>query len=465
MLIMNDKIIQKLQNICGDNNIFIKKEDLENYSHDEMQEKKYFPEAVVKPSSAEEISEIIILANEERFPVTPRGLGTGLTGGAVPIQGGIVLSLEKMNRILEIDSGNLMVTTEPGVITGNLHKIVQKEDLFYPVDPASLDSCSIGGNVAENAGGPRAVKYGITRDYICGMEAVLPNGAIVSLGGKIVKNVAGYDLLGLLTGSEGTLGIITKINLKLLAMPKERVALMVPFNNMEKVSICVSEIIKAKILPSAIEFVERDGFMYSEQFLKKKFPYPKAEAYLLIELDGIKKEDLSSQYEILGNICLENGAVDVLVAESPYEQERLWEARRRLFDSLKAESAVIDIEDTVVPRTEIPKMLKRVKEISKKYEIEIICFGHAGDGNIHLNILKKNIEDGKWNEIHPKILNDIFTNVISLGGSISGEHGIGFHKKPYLPLNIAQPVLNVFKNIKKTFDPKNILNPGKIFDL
>ncbi|MDD5772099.1 MAG: FAD-linked oxidase C-terminal domain-containing protein [bacterium] len=462
---MNEKLITDLQKICGSANILSGKEDLEKYSHDEIHEKKYFPEAVVKPSSAEEISKILILANEKRFPVTPRGLGTGLTGGAVPVQGGIVLSLEKMNRILEIDSGNLMVTTEPGVITGNLHKEVQKEDLFYPVDPASLDSCSIGGNVAENAGGPRAVKYGITRDYICGLEAVLPSGVIVSLGGKLIKNVAGYDLIGLLTGSEGTLGIITKITLKLLSLPKERVALMVPFDDMEKATMCVSEIIKAKILPSAIEFVEKDGFLYSEKFLQKKFPYPKAEAYLLIELDGIKKEGLSSQYESLGNICLENGAVDVLVAESPSEQERLWEARRRLFDSLKAESAVIDIEDTVVPRIEIPKMLRKVKEISKKYKIEIVCFGHAGDGNIHLNILKKNMEDGKWNEIHPQILKEIFTNVISLGGSISGEHGIGFYKKPYLPLNIGHPVLDVLKNIKKTFDPENILNPGKIFDL
>ncbi|MEW6087896.1 MAG: FAD-linked oxidase C-terminal domain-containing protein [bacterium] len=462
---MNEKIIQKLQNICGGENVLLKKEELENYSHDEIQEKKYFPDAVVTPSSKEEISKILVLANEEKFPVTPRGLGTGLTGGAVPLQGGIVLSMEKIKRILDIDSGNLMVITEPGVITGDLHKAVQKEGLFYPVDPASLDSCSIGGNIAENAGGPRAVKYGITRDYVCGLEAVLPNGEIISLGGKLIKNVAGYDLIGILTGSEGTLGIITKITLKLLSMPKERVALMVPFNDMEKASACVSEVLKSKIIPSAIEFVEKDGFLYSEKFLQKKFPYPKAEAYLIVELDGMKKDDLSSQYEILGNIFIENGAVDVLLAESPSEQERLWEARRRLFDSLKAESAVIDVEDTVVPRIKIPNMLKKVKEISKKYGVEIICFGHAGDGNIHLNILKKNIDDGKWDEIHPKILDEIFINVVSLGGSISGEHGIGLYKKPYLLLNIKQPALNVLKNIKKSFDPKNILNPGKIFDL
>jgi len=325
---VDERVLAQLREIVGEENVSVSPEDKEKYSHDEVVEIQYEPEAVVKVSSAEEVARIMRLAQEAHFPVTPRGAGYGLSGGAVPVFGGVVLSLEKMNKILEVDQENLMATVEPGVITGDIHRAVEALGLFYPPDPASLDSCSIGGNIAENAGGPRAVKYGVTCDYVCGLEAVLPSGKMVHIGGKLVKDVTGYDLMKLLIGSEGTLAIVTKIILRLVPLPKVRVDLLVPFGDFESASRSVSEIIRNRIVPAALEFMGKDSILAVEALTEKEIPFHEAEAHLLITLDGNEEQAVESEYEKVGEFCLENGALDVLVADNPRLRDKLWEARR-----------------------------------------------------------------------------------------------------------------------------------------
>lgn len=460
---VDDVIIEKLIDIVGEKNILINSDDKEPYSHDETTGLKSMPEIVVKVENATEISNILSLANEMKVPVTPRGAGTGVSGGSVPIHGGILLSLEKMNKILEIDMDNLMAVVEPGVITGDIHREAEKRGLFYPPDPASIDTCSIGGNVAECAGGPRAVKYGVTKDYICGLEAVIPTGEIIHCGGKLVKNVTGYDLIGLLTGSEGTLAIITKIILKLLPLPKIRVNLLVPFDDLAAASKTVFEIIQHKIIPTVIEFMDKESIQACEKLLERKLPFSQAGAHLFIELDGDRKEYVQEDYEILGEICLKNGALDVLVADNKPTQDKLWESRRIVPEALKAISSIIGKADVVIPRAEIPPFIKSIGGISKKYNISIACFGHVGDGNVHVNILKKELTDEEWQEISPQVFTEVMKKAVSLGGMISGEHGIGIAKKEYLPLALQETEIDLMKKIKGVFDPNNILNPGKIF--
>ncbi len=462
---IDDAILQKLKKIVGEKNVSVSLDDKETYSHDEVAELSHEPEAIVKANSAEEISSIMKLAQAENFPVTPRGAGQGLSGGAVPVYGGIVLSLEKMDKILEIDQENLMVTVEPGVITGNLHRAVEALGLFYPPDPASLDSCSIGGNIAENAGGPRAIKYGVTQDYVCGLEAVLASGEITRLGGKVAKNVTGYDLIQLLIGSEGTLAIITKIILRLLPLPKMRVDLLVPFNDFGAAVKTVSEIIKSKIVPAALEFMEKDSVQASENLLQKELPFHDAAAHLLITIDGNDKETLEAEYERVGGLCLENGAIDVLVADNQQMQDKLWEARRKIIEALKVLSpqGIMDTQDVVVPRTKLPELLDKIKGVANKYSLKIISFGHSGDGNVHINIIK-DVADDVWKEKDPKAAEEIYKFAVSLGGMVSGEHGIGLTRKKFLSLGSDEAQIQIMKKIKENFDPKNILNPGKIFN-
>ncbi|MDD5756301.1 MAG: FAD-linked oxidase C-terminal domain-containing protein, partial [bacterium] len=386
------------------------------------------------------------------------------SGGSVPTAGGIVLSLEKMNKILEIDEENMMIVTEPGVITGPLQAEVEKKGLFYPPDPASLDSCHIGGNLAECAGGARAVKYGVTKDYVVGFEAVLPSGEIIKLGGKLLKNVVGYDLISLIIGCEGTLAIITRIILKLVPLPKVKIDLLVPFDNYATASQTIVEIIKSKVVPAAIEFMDKESILACEECLGRQLPFRDAEAQILIELDGDDKEYLEKQAEMVGELCLNKGAQDVLVADTKANQEKLWEVRRKISESLKLTGGLKVSEDIVVPINQMPQVLSQLQELSKKLAVKIVCFGHLGDGNIHVNILKKELADEVWNKILPEAINGVFDITVAAGGTISGEHGIGVTKKKYVPRVLSTAEINIMKQIKKTFDPNNILNPGKIFE-
>ena len=456
--------LKELRGILGDGNLLTPEDDLDAYAHDEVAELWHLPEAVARVHSTEQVSEILKLAQKRRFPVTPRGAGQGLSGGAVPVFGGLVLSLEKMDRILEIDEENLMVTAEPGVITGNLHREVEAAGLFYPPDPASLDSCSIGGNIAENAGGPRAIKYGVTKDYVNGLQAVLPSGEVMELGAKVMKNVTGYNLIQLLTGSEGTLAVVTRILLRLLPKPEQRVDLLVPFNDFQAAGKSVSDIIKARIVPVALEFMERDSVLAVEKLAEKEVPFREAAAHLLITLDGNDKNQIDRDYERIGEICLENGAIDVLVADNPQMRDRLWETRKLIIEALQNLSPqhIMDTQDIVVPRTQLPRLLPRIKDIGERYQLPVISFGHAGDGNVHVNIIK-DVDEEVWKTQAPEAAAEIYRLAVSLGGMVTGEHGIGLTRKSFLSLGVDQAQIRMMRGIKEDFDPNGILNPGKIF--
>jgi glycolate oxidase len=456
-------IVEALRQIVGEPDVLIGTEEMEPYSHDEVVGLRADPEVVVRVTSAQQVSEIFKLAHRERVPVTPRGAGYGLSGGAVPVQGGIVLSLEKMNHILEIDQENLMVTVEPGVITGDLHRAVEAEGLFYPPDPASLDSCFIGGNIAEGAGGPRAVKYGVTKDYVCGLEAVLPSGEIITLGGKLVKNVTGYNLLQLLVGSEGTLAVVTRIVLRLIPLPKVQIDLLVPYDDFQAAADTVSDIIAHRIVPTTIEFMEQDSMLAVERLLQKNVPYSDAAAQLLIQLDGNRREAVDADCEVVGELCLAHGARDVLVAQDRRTRDRLWEARRLIIEALKHASPINHMEDVVVPRAQIPALLQGIKEIAARHAVRIVSFGHAGDGNVHVNVLKDDLPDGRWAAVVPPVREEIYHHTLSLGGMITGEHGIGTTRRNYLSMALDETQIQLMRQIKAVFDPNGILNPGKIF--
>jgi len=463
---VNAEVIEALRRIVGVENVLVGARDaeaIEPYTHDEVVGLRADPEAVVRVTSAGQVAEVLKLAQRERVPVTPRGAGYGLSGGAVAVHGGIILSTEKMVRILEIDKENLMVTVEPGVITGDIHRAVEAEGLFYPPDPASLDSCSIGGNIAEGAGGPRAVKYGVTKDYVCGLEAVLPSGEIITCGGKLVKNVTGYNLIQLLIGSEGTLAVVTRIILRLLPLPKVQVDLLVSYDDFQAAADTVSDIIAHRILPTTIEFMERDSVLAVERLSKKEAPYHDAAAHLLIQLDGNRTEAVEADYAVVGELCLEHRARDVLVAKDRRTRDRLWEARRLIIEALNHASPVNHMEDVVVPRAEIPPLLKGIKEIAARRAVRIVCFGHAGDGNVHVNVLKDDIPDERWETLVPAVTEEIYRLTLSLGGMLTGEHGIGATRRRYLPLALGEPQIEIMRGIKAVFDPNRILNPGKIF--
>lgn len=462
---IDNKIIQDLRNIVGADYLLNTRERLEDYSHDETPNLSAYPEAVVKPASAEEISELVKLANRENFPVVVRGGGTGVTGGALAIHGGLIISLERMNRILEIDEANMMAVVEPGVITEVLHKAVEEKGLFYPPDPASLADCTLGGNLAEDAGGPRAVKYGVTRNYITGIQAVLPTGEIIEYGGKLAKNATGYNLLHLLIGSEGTLGIATRITIRLLSKPKLRVDLLVPFPSYFKAVRCVSEILRRRLTPTVIEFMDQKCLEISRKVMEGGVPFDEAAAHLLIEVDGDDQDEVQAQYEAIGEICLEEGASDVKVADSPKYQEQIWETRRKLRECIKVVSPIKVSQDVVVPRMEIAALLRGIDEIEKRHGIEILAYGHAGDGNVHVNFLKRDRDESDWKEALEKAVREVFVLAVSLGGTISGEHGIGLTKRDFLPLALNPAAIKAMRGIKQTLDPKNILNPGKIFPL
>jgi glycolate oxidase len=462
---MNNELIevkQKLEDLIGRDYVITEPFELEKYSRDETEDLSFFPDIVVKVSNVNDISTVLKLANKYKIPITPRGGGTGLSGGALPINGGIVLSTERMNRIIEIDKKNFFVIVEPGVITQTLQDTLESEGLFYPVDPASRGSCFIGGNVAENSGGPRAVKYGVTKDYVLGLEVVLPNGEFLKTGSKTIKNATGYNLTQLFVGSEGTLGIITKIILRVLSVPTHRRVLLAAYNEVDECISSVAELFIAGIVPSALEFLERDAILATEKHLGKRFPNNTAAAQLLIELDSHDSEliekDVNKVYELVSKF----GAYDVVLAEEKSKIEELWALRRAVGEAVKSISSYKE-EDTVVPRNELPRLLKGVKEICKEYNIISICYGHAGDGNLHINLLKGSYNNEEWNSKIDNVIQKIFSLTVSLGGTISGEHGIGYSQKNYLPIALSEKEINLQKSIKKLFDPNNILNPNKIF--
>jgi glycolate oxidase len=460
---VSEQIVERLREIVGDSYVLMAQDSLEPYSHDETAGLSAWPEVVVRANSAQEVSQILKLANAERVPVTPRGGGQGLSGGAVPVQGGIVLSLERMNRILEIDHRNLMAIIEPGVITGELHRAVEAEGLFYPPDPASLDSCLMGGNIAEDAGGPRALKYGTTQDYVQGLEVVLPDGEILQLGGKLIKNVSGYDLIHLIVGSEGTLAVVTKIIVKLLPFPKEQIDLLVPFDDIDTAADTVSAMIAQNVIPTTIEFMEREAVKASERMLDKEVPFSDAAAHLLIQLTGKRLDEVEAEMDVVGELCLDQGALDVLVASDRPTRDRLWEARRMIIEAIAHESPMNHTEDISVPRSEIPAVLRGVREISERIGIRTICFGHAGDGNVHVNFLNPDLEEDLWEQRLEEAQQALYDLTLSLGGAITGEHGIGAIRQKYLVQALGETAVDIMRRIKASFDPNGILNPGKIF--
>ena len=451
--------MQRIENIAGKENVVEDKETRICYSYDATN-LKYLPDLIVYPRTREQISEILKLANEANFPVIPRGAGTGFTGGALPVEGGVVLVLTKMNKILKIDPEDLLAIVEPGVVTFDLQQEVEKIGLFYPPDPASLKSSTLGGNVAECAGGPRAVKYGTTKDYILGLEVVLPTGEVISTGVITVKGVVGYDLTKLLVGSEGTLGIVTKIVLRLLPLPKAKRTMLAIFPSIDAAAMTVSQIISSRIIPTTLEFMDNATIRCVEDYMHLGLPV-EAGALLIIEVDGAP-ECLVTEIDEIQKICRANQALEVKVAGDQKEADELWKARRAVSAAVVKLNPTKINEDITVPRSKVAEILKRVEAIAKKYNLIIVNFGHAGDGNIHVNVL---IDKQKKDEVQRShaAVEEIFKATLALGGTLSGEHGVGITKAPYIGLELGDLGLEVMKRIKKAFDPNNIMNPGKIF--
>ena len=453
-------LISKIRAICGEEHTLSSKEDLICYGYDATNLEGP-AELVVFPGTAQEVSEILQLANQHHFPVVPRGMGTGFTGGSVPVQGGVVLVLTRFNRIIEIDSKNLIAVVEPGVITADFQKQVEGLGFFYPPDPASQLYCTIGGNVAECAGGPRAVKYGVTKDYVLGLEVVLPTGEIIRTGVRTMKGVVGYDLTKLFVGSEGTLGIITKVILRIIPLPESRQTLMVVFRKVEDAALAVSKIISSKVVPSTLEFMDNASIQCVEEYLHLGLPRD-AGALLLVEVDG-DREILPKHIEKIDQITREMDRYDFKVAQNETEAEALWKARKSLSPASYRLNPTKIAEDITVPRDQIAAFIKEARKIAEENHLKIINFGHAGDGNIHTSLMidERNEDEGKRAEIAIK---EIFKLTIRLGGTLSGEHGVGLTKAPYIDLELNPVAIEVMRKIKKVLDPNQILNPGKIFE-
>ncbi len=461
-------IAAQLRAIVGEPHvIYGEPERMQDYAHDEVpgQEYAHMPEVVVKPSSAAHVSQIMQLANRERVPVTPRGAGSGLSGGAVPIYGGVLLSMERMNHILEIDRENMVAVVEPGVVTNDINEAVKEFGLFYAGYPMSTEMCFIGGNVAENAGGGRAIKYGVTSRYVLGLEVVLPTGEIVRVGGKRVKDVTGYDLVHLLVGSEGTLGIFTQIILRLIPLPAARVVLLMPFADLSAAIAAVPRLIThSRVIPSAVEFMDRLSTQAAYDYVGEQPPCPDIGAMLLIELDGSAREQVQADCDAIVDVCMEAGAMDVYVGNTPALEKRMWKPRQSVLEALKAIDPVQSAEDLVVPMAQIPRLVSEVERLAQRHKVTMPCFGHAGDGNIHLEVIKHpDTSMEEWHATLPTILGDLYQVVAGLGGTISGEHGIGSKRARYLPLVMDPTLIALQQRIKQAFDPLHILNPGKIF--
>ena len=460
------RIVSQLAGIIGEKHVVTDEQKLHGYSHDETPLRySRMPEVVVLPINALEISEIVKLANNELIPITPRGSGTGLSGGAIPVFGGIVISFERMNKIIEIDYKNMTAVVEPGLITNEINVATEGSGLFYAGYPMSVLSCSIGGNIAENAGGGKAIKYGVTDRHVLGIEIVTPTGEIVELGGKLIKDVTGYNLKHLIIGSEGTLGIVTKIILKLSPLPKIITDLLVLFRDTKSAIEIVPHIMmKTGIVPTSIEYMDKFCVKTACRYLNESLPYEGAEAVLLIELDGTREEQVESDANAVGELCFEHGAMEVYVADNYTTRERMWSVRRNMNEALKSLGFVQTDEDTVVPISAITEFSVGIEEIARKYNVLIPNFGHAGDGNLHPTIMKNNDTTmDEWLKTEEKILREIYTLCSKLGGKITGEHGVGFKRRKYLDIVVSEPEIDMMKKIKRALDPNNIMNPGKIF--
>lgn len=457
--------INYIQSVIKDNERILMGENInEEYSHDELSDTISYPDLVVKVKSPEEVSSILKYAYENTIPVTPRGSGTGLVGASVAIEHGIMLDTSLMNHFLELDEDNLTITVEPGVLLMELAAYVEERGLFYPPDPGEK-SATIGGNISTNAGGMRAVKYGVTRDYVRGLEVVLPNGKIVEFGGKVVKNSTGYAMKDLMVGSEGTLGIITKATLKILPLPKKAISLLIPFPSLEQAIGTVPLIIKSKAIPTAIEFMQREVIMDAEKYLGKKFPDNSADAYLLLKFDGNSTEEIEKDYENVAQICIEQGAIDILVSDTTEREDSIWKARGAFLEAIKGSTSFMDEVDVVVPRSSVNEMVEYIHGLYKEVNIRIKSFGHAGDGNLHAYILKDELSEEEWEEKMKTAMDKIYGKARELSGQVSGEHGIGYAKKSYLMKALDPATVEIMRGIKLAFDPKNILNPHKVCQL
>jgi glycolate oxidase len=456
-----DNILSYFEKFIGSQYVFTDIETLTHYGHDETEDYNFPPAVVVKPGTAEEVSAIMKLANEYKIPVVPIGGRTGLSGGALSIYGGIGLSMERFTNI-EIDEKNLQATVEPAVITQVFREAAFEKGLFYPPDPSSQGSCTIGGNVAENAGGARALKYGVTKDYVLNLEVVLPTGEVIWTGANTLKNSTGYNLTQLMVGSEGTLGIITKIVMKLLPKNNHNILMLVPFFNAGQACEAVAEIFRAGIVPSALEFMERDAIDWTMKYVDVSLAIKdEVEAHLLIEVDGNYPEVLFSEAEKIMGVLEQFQIDEILFADTEDQKNALWKLRRAVGEAVKSNS-VYKEEDTVVPRYELPKLLEGIKAAGKKYGFQSVCYGHAGDGNLHVNIIKGDMSDENWKTEVPKGIREIFELTVALKGTLSGEHGIGYVQKNYMDIAFGQTQLQLMKSIKNIFDPNNILNPGKV---
>lgn len=455
--------ISFFSNLLCEKYVLTDNDNLDRCASDETEDLHYLPEVVLQPVTVEEVSAIMKYCNERAIPVTPRGAGTGLSGGALPVYGGVVLDMKRFNKILNVDKRNFQVTTEPGVITQELQEHLKAEGLFYPPDPASKGSCFIGGNVSENSGGPRAVKYGVVKDYVLNLEVVLPNGDVMWTGANVLKNSTGYNLTQLIVGSEGTLAIITKIVLRLIPAVKHDLLLLVPFRSAVQACEAVNAIFLAGYTPSALEFMERDALEWSMRYVQSagiSLP-PDIAAHLLIEVDGNHMEELYRDAEAISQIVQQYDIDEVLFAESHEQKQMLWTLRRKVGEAVKSNS-IYKEEDTVVPRAELPELLQVIKALGHEFGFHSVCYGHAGDGNLHVNIVKGDMSDTDWNEKLPLGIRRLFKEVVRMGGTISGEHGIGLVQRDYMDIAFNPVQMGLMKQIKHLFDPNGILNPGKI---
>ncbi len=460
------ELLEQIKSIVGAEYVFTDEESFEKYGRDETERLHYYPAVVVKPRKTEEIAALMQLANKHLIPVTPRGAGTGLTGGALPHLGGLVIAMERFNQILDIDERNLQVTTEPGVITEVLQNTVKEKGLFYPPDPASKGSCFIGGNISENSGGPKAVKYGVVKDYVLNLEVVLPTGEIIWTGSNVLKNATGYNLTQLIVGSEGTLGIVTKIVLRLIPHPKFDLLMLAPFDSLEKASEAVSAIFRAGITPSAMELMEIESIRLASKLCESTAITitDNLAAHLIIEVDGNDKDVLMKDMEAIADVLSNFEVGELYFADDAQQKTELWKIRRKANEASVAAGYTIE-EDTVVPRAELPKLIKGVKALAAENGFKVVSYGHAGDGNLHIRINHPLYKKSYENEVIQGILIKIFELVKSLGGTISGEHGIGLIQKSFMPVVFDPVTMELMKGIKKVFDPNHILNAGKIFDL
>ena len=457
------ELATKLRFLVGDNHFSTDPEILHDNGHDETEDLLYMPEAVVWPGSVEELSAIMHLCHEERIPVTVRGGGSGLAGGALPVEGGLVLSMKRFDRILNIDDRNFQVTVEPGVVTETLQNILQERGMYYPPDPSSRGWSFIGGNINTNAGGPRAVKYGVVKDHVLNLEVVLPGGEVIWTGANTLKNSTGYNLTQLVVGSEGTLGVVSKIVLKLQPHPTQQLLMLAPFRSAESACAAVAAIFQAGVTPSALEFMERSAIEWAVRYVGES-PVPISDddaAHLLIEVDGFHMESLLADCETISRVLENFDCGEVFFADNDAQKTGLWKLRRNVAHAVKKNS-IYKEEDTVVPRAELPVLLRTVKDIGARYGFESVCYGHAGDGNLHVNILRGDLDEKSWNEEVPKGIREIFAVVKNLGGTLSGEHGVGYVQKPYLDIFFSETEMRLRREIKKVFDPNGILNPGKV---